>query len=108
MTGQQQATTVKIIIEKELEMHDLADIQEALWPARTAWRNIGIRLKLPIDDLDAIDEEGGKPGDKFTRMLTSRLRRYEPLTWKDLKDVLNHPTVAMGDIAKTLQIQDIN
>jgi hypothetical protein len=89
-------------------MHDLADIQEALWPARTAWRNIGIRLKLPIDDLDAIDEEGGKPGDKFTRMLTSRLRRYEPLTWKDLKDMLNHPTVDMGDVAKTLKTQDIN
>ena len=101
-------TVLNFFAIMQLEMHDLADIQEALWPARTAWRNIGIRLKLPIHDLDAIDEEGGKPGDKFTRMLTSRLRRYEPLTWKDLKDVLNHPTVAMGDVAKTLQIQDIN
>ena len=89
-------------------MRDLADVQEALWPARTAWRNIGIRLKLPIHDPDAIDVEGGKLGDKLTRVLTLRLRRSEPLTWKDLNDVLNHPTVGMGNVAKDLQIQDIN
>ena len=92
----------------QLEMKDLADVQEALWPARTAWRNIGIRLKLEVHDLEAIDVQGGKPGDKFTRMLTLRFRKCEPLTWKDLKDVLNNPTVGMGDVAKTLQIQDIN
>ncbi|CAI8024597.1 hypothetical protein GBAR_LOCUS14288 [Geodia barretti] len=107
MTGQQQATTL-MIMNKVLEMQDLRDVQDALWPARTAWRNIGIRLKLPIHDLDAIDEEGGKPGEKFTRMLTTCLKRLEPLTWKDLKDVLNHQTVGMGDVAKELQIQDIN
>ena len=92
----------------QLEMRDLAYVQEALWPAQTAWRNIGIRLKLPIHDLDAIDVEGGKLGDKLTRVLTLRLRRSEPLTWKDLKDVLNHPTVGMGNVAKDLQTQDIN
>ena len=92
----------------QLEMKDLSDVQEALWPARTVWKNIGIRLKLPHHDLAAIDVEGGELGDKFTRMLTLRLKRSEPLTWKDLKDVLNHPTVGMGNVAKDLQIQDIN
>ena len=32
-------------------------------------------------------------------MIQTRLKKIEPCTWRDLYDALNHPTVAMSDVA---------
>ena len=51
-------------------MNDFAQVQEALWEARVKWKNIGIRLKLEVSDLDCIDAEPGIGIDeKFNRMI---------------------------------------
>ncbi|CAI8011275.1 hypothetical protein GBAR_LOCUS7303 [Geodia barretti] len=36
---------------------------------------------------------------KFNLMIQTRLKKIEPCTWRDLYDALNHPTVAMSDVA---------
>ena len=87
----------------QLSIDDFAEVQEALWPARAKWKNIGIRLKLAVSDLECINAEPGSGIDeKFDRMLSARLKKIEPCTWRDLYDALNHPTVAMSDVANKL------
>ena len=91
----------------KLELDDLAKVQEVLWGARTAWKNIGIQLGLHKTDLTVIDKQNREIDEKFTEMLALRLRRAEPLTWKMLKDVLYHRTVDMENVASEFEIQDI-
>ena len=87
----------------QLSINDFAQVQEALWEARYKWKNIGIRLKMALPDLDCINAEPGIGIDeKFDRMLSTRLKKLEPCTWRDLYDALNHPTVAMSDVASKL------
>ena len=82
---------------------DFAQVQEALWRARSKWENIGTRLKLDVHELESIDAEGGMSVDKkFNLMIKTRLKKLEPCTWRDLYDALNHPTVDMPDVASKL------
>ena len=86
-----------------MTIDDFARVLEALWAARSKWKNIGVRLKLAVSDLDCINAEPGISLDeKFDRMLSARLKMIEPCTWRNLYDALNHPTVAMSDVASKL------
>ena len=87
----------------QLGIDDFARVQEALWEARSKWENIGTRLNLSVHELENIDAEGGTSLDKkFNLMIKTRLKKLEPCTWRDLHDALNHPTVAMPDLASKL------
>ena len=87
----------------QLGIDDFAEVQEALWEARSKWDNIGTRLKLTVHELESIEAEGGMSLDKkFKLMIQTRLKKIEPCTWRDLYDALNHPTVAMSDVANKL------
>ena len=81
---------------------DFAQVQEALWEAKSKWENIGTRLKLDVHELENIDAEAGTLDKKFNLMIKTRLKKLEPCTWRDLCDALNHPTVAMSDVASKL------
>ena len=87
----------------QLRIDDFAEVQEALWEARSKWRNIGVRLKMGVSDLDCINAElGASIDNKFGQMISTRLKKVEPCTWRDLYNALNHPTVAMSDVANKL------
>ncbi|CAI8023410.1 hypothetical protein GBAR_LOCUS13685 [Geodia barretti] len=87
----------------QLVIEDFAEVQAALWAARSKWHNIGTRLKLDVHELENIDAEPRFGlDDKFNLMIKTRLKKIEPCTWRDLYDALNHPTVAMSDVANKL------
>ncbi|CAI8049656.1 hypothetical protein GBAR_LOCUS27340 [Geodia barretti] len=87
----------------QLGIDDFAQVQEALWEARSKWHNIGTRLKLGVFDLDCINSEPGFGlDDKFNLMIKTRLKRMEPCTWRDLYHALNHPTVDMPSVGNKL------
>ena len=90
----------------QLSIDNFAEVQEALWEARSKWHNIGTRLKLGVFDLDCINSE---PGfcleEKFNLMIKTRLKRMEPCTWRDLYDALNHPTVHMPSVANKIAVK---
>ncbi|CAI8025212.1 hypothetical protein GBAR_LOCUS14585, partial [Geodia barretti] len=90
----------------QLGIDDFAQVQEALWEARSKWHNIGTRLKLGVFDLDCINSEPGFGlDDKFNLMIKTRLKRMEPCTWRDLYDALKHPTVDMPSVANKLAVK---
>ena len=87
-------------------IEDVAEVQEALWAARSKWHNIGTRLKLDVHELENINAKPGLClGDKFNLMIQTRLKKIEPCTWRDLYDALNHTTVAMSDVANKLSVK---
>ena len=84
-------------------MDDFAEVQEALWEARSKWHNIGTRLKLGVFELDCINAEPGLGlEEKFNLMIKTRLKKMEPCTWRDLYEALIHPTVDMPSVAVRL------
>ena len=90
----------------QLGIDDFAQVQEALWEARSKWHNIGTRLKLGVFDLDCINSEPGFGlEEKFNLMIKTRLKRMEPCTWRDLYDALNHPTVNMPSVANKIAVK---
>ena len=83
---------------------DFAEVQAALWRARSQWYNIGVRLKMDTTDLDVIDKEAGyEIKDMFNRMILSWLKTTGPCTWKVLYKALRHPTVNMPDVAQEIK-----
>ena len=91
-----------------MRIDDFAEVQEALWEARLKWYNIGVRLELVVSDLDCIDAEVGIGlEDKFNRMIQKRLRQRKACTWRELYDVLRHPTVGMPGVAAELKKQKL-
>ena len=84
----------------KLDTDDFAEVQEALWEARSKWHNIGARLKLGVFELDCINAEPGfGVEEKFNLMIKTRLKKMEPCTWRDLYEALIHPTVDMPSVA---------
>ena len=64
----------QVYVEMALTVEDFADVQSALWDARSQWFNIGVRLQLKVPDLKAIDRELGLDlEDKFAKMIISWL-----------------------------------
>ena len=87
-----------------MNIDNFGEVQEAIWEARHKWYNIGVRLKLEVSDLDAIDAESGiNLEEKFNRMIKCWLKRIEPCTWTDVCEALKHPTVAMPNVAENMK-----
>ena len=67
--------------EMELTVDNFADVHSALWEAKHKWFNIGVRLKLEVATLEAIDYEPGRNLEvKFRKMILSWLERGEMCT----------------------------
>lgn len=95
-------------IFSQLDIDDLAEVQEALWEARSKWYNIGIRLKVKDSDLECINAVSGiEVGEKFTQMLRTRLKMLEPVTWEELCDTLNHLIVNEPTLARKVKRKKI-
>jgi len=89
-----------------LTVDDFADVQSALWGARHKWFNIGIRLRLKVTDLEAIDDELGLDLEgKFVRMILSWLESGEKCTWRALREALTHHIVNLPVLAREIRTE---
>ena len=94
---------MQVQIQMALTIDDFADVQSALWGARSKWFDIGVRLRLKITDLDAIDREAGLDLEgKFRRMIKSWLECGQSRTWKALRGALKHHTVNLPELAQQI------
>ena len=83
-----------------LTVDDFADVQSALWEARSKWFNIGVQLRVKVTDLKAIDCEPGLDLEgKFRKMILSWLEHGQRCTWAALREVLMHKTVDLPELA---------
>ncbi len=83
---------------------DVSPLYDQLYPARTTWYNIGLKLNINSDDLSAIREINSQNLDTCLReMLIKRLHSGVPLSWRDVCDCLRSPTVDRKDVAKKIE-----
>ena len=87
-----------------LTVDDFADVQSALWGARSKWYNIGVRLQIKVAVLEAIDCEAGLDLEgKFVRMIISWLECGQRCTWRALRKALKHHTVDLPELARLIK-----
>ena len=72
--------------EERLTVNDLLEVFSA---ERSKWKNIGLRLGITIDTLDAIEHDYRKCDDCLMAVLKEWLKRSEPRpTWDALQQAL--------------------
>ena len=87
-----------------LRIENLADVQTAVWPARTKYYCIGVALGVPTDDLDAFEKSNAYRVDEcFMEVLKHCLRRGEGLSQQKLADALASNPVAFGNLADEIR-----
>ena len=85
-------------------MDDLGTLVDELHDARTRWYYVGLKLKVPVDVLDAIESESDDQAERFLRVLKAALKRVEPLlTWRAVVEALRSRTVGMELLAETIE-----
>ena len=77
---------------------------EAVWKARSEWYNIGLKLGISPDTLDAITSTGrDNPSTCFRDMLKEWLNNGNPRpTWAAVAEALKSPMVGYGHLAEKL------
>ena len=81
---------------------DLAKVFGEVYDARTKWRAIGLKLDVPIGELNAIEAIGSDLDVKCMTMLEKWLQSGKNVTWKDLADAMGAKTVGRVDIKQRL------
>ena len=83
---------------------DLATVHDLVYPALTNWYNIGLQLKLPAYELDAIERSRGEDGDHLRDTLKKWLKRNSPTpTIKALVDALKSSPVGESRLASEVE-----
>jgi len=92
-------------VQMALTVDDFADVQSALWTARSKWYNIGVQLRLRVTDLEAIDSEPGLDLEgKFRKMILSWLKLgQQQCTWRALREAVRHHTVNLPELAQQIK-----
>ena len=85
---------------------DIFAVQNKTWKARPKWRNIGLGLKISIEDLDVIIGDNENTGDKFQSMLCKWLQSGNLCRWKIMCNVLREECVGLAQLANQIE-QDI-
>ena len=94
----------QVQVQMALTIDDFADVQSAIWAARSKWYNIGVQLRLSVPDLQAIDNEPGLDLEsKFRKMIISWLERGQRCTWRALRETLKHHAVNLPGLAQQLE-----
>ena len=88
-----------------MKVDDLSSILDELYDVSPKWYSIGLQLRLPISDLDAISKENQHPRDCLLEVIHIWLKRSAKPTWKDLVDALESPTVGYPALGRSLRIR---
>ena len=96
-----------IFITAHLTEDDLRDVQKAVWDARRKWHNLGLELRIPLSELNTIqDQHKNEFPDCLKAMLIQWLRRSNPPpTWTALAAALRDPILDEEDLAERIETE---
>ena len=97
------------IVPGKLTIHNLGDVLEAVWEARSKWYNIGLKLGISAGALDSIKASSQNQGECLTAMIKDWLRsgRSES-SWGTVAEALKSPMVEYAWLAEQLPPQGTN
>ena len=90
----------------EFTINDLGTLREAVFEARTKWYDIGLMLKVPVDELDSIDCRFDDPSDQLRETLKIWLRTARKPTWQAILVALRNRTVGQPKLANEIEAKN--
>ena len=91
----------------ELTSDDLQEVFEALYSITPNYVPFGMKLNIPLSTISGIQMRYATPYDCLLKMLCYRLNQLPLLTWCDIVQALQSPTVQQHDLARTIESQYI-
>jgi hypothetical protein len=89
---------------EELSIEYFSDVISLSWDARKKWYFIGVRLSMPVSELDVIEKNKNDIDEQFRNMIKKWLEMGgKGCTWKAVYDALRHHTVGHNSIAEELK-----
>ena len=102
-------SSLHAVTPRLLTIKDLNTVQNETWSAHTKWYNIGLKLGILADTLDAISKDKQSCNDRYTEMLKQWLRRSDPKpTWDALANALRSCSVDEGAPADQLHVPHVD
>ena len=87
-----------------LHPNDAVNIAEELLEAQNESHTFGLKLKLPVHEVEAICERLLDPRDRLLQIIIAFLRRAEPRpTWRVIVDALRSPIVNLTALARRVE-----
>ena len=99
------SVTILFSSTAKLTVNNLDVVLEELYGVRTHWYNMGLKLKLKANTLDAIKSKcSGDPSECFREILKRYLQRVTPLpSWRSLVEALRSPIVDQPQLAEEVE-----
>ena len=91
----------------QLTCYDLPKVFEILYSITPSYVNFGLKLNVPLNNINIIEMQYGNPCDRLLQILDYRLNQLPRLTWHDIVQALRSPTVQQHDLARTIESQYI-
>ena len=82
-------------------LDDLQEVFYALYSIAPVYINLGLRLNVRSNSIRVIEMQYTNPSDCLREILDYRLNQLPPLTWHDIVQALQSPTVQQHDLART-------
>ena len=90
--------------DRILTVDDAVDILEELLPVQSQSFLLGLKLKLPLHEVEVIHQQYAKPRDCLFHTIIAFLRRTEPKpTWRVIVDALKNATLGLPALARKLE-----
>ena len=90
-----------------LTCYDLPKVFEVLYSITPSYVNFGLKLNVPLNNINIIEMQYGNPCDRLLHILNYRLNQLPRLTWHDIVRALQSPLLDQHDLARTIESQYI-
>ena len=84
-------------------MDDFFTVHEYLLDAKMKWFYIGMRLKVEVEDLEAIDDTKANMDDRLLEMIKIWLQKGTNKTWHAVIAALESKVVGRPDVAEKIK-----
>ena len=91
----------------ELTSDDLNIVFEALYSIAPNYVFFGMKLNIPHHTIKVLEKQYANCYDCLLEILDYRLKQLPPLTWHEIVQALQSPTVQQHDLARTIESQYI-
>ena len=91
-------------IDKILQVDDACDILDELIEAKNCYRILGLKLELPLYEVDAIRSTHTSPTDHLLDVITAFLKNHDRPTWRIILNALRTPSVNLPHLARKLMM----
>ena len=91
-------------IDTPLSEDNTVEVAELLKPAKSYSFVLGLKLNLPLSEVETTHQDYSSQDDRFIRIIIKFLQKAEPAaTWRVIIDALRSPLVGLNGLARRVE-----